>query len=131
MKRLSYDKVMALPKAKAHRPIKPNILFRTLIRVLSIPDLLATKFKYTTERMDEIGNSPCLILMNHSSFIDLKIAYKIFYPKPLSIVCTSDGFVGKSLLMKLIGCIPTTKFVTDLSLISNINYALNKIKITC
>ena len=80
---MPYEKVMELPKEKAHRPIKPNIFFRTLIRVLSIPDLCKTHFKYTTERMDEIGDSPCLILMNHSSFIDLKIAYKIFYPKPL------------------------------------------------
>ncbi len=127
-KKLTYDEVLSLPKVKSGRPLKPSILFRTLIRVLSIPDLIATKFKYTTHRMDEIGDSPCLILMNHSSFIDLKIAYKIFYPKPLSIVCTSDGFVGKSLLMKLIGCIPTTKFVTDLSLISNMNYALNTLK---
>ena len=126
--KLDYDQVLSLPKAKSSRPLKPSILFRTLIRVLSIPDMIATKFKYTTSRMDEIGDSPCLILMNHSSFIDLKIAYKIFYPKPLSIVCTSDGFVGKSLLMKLIGCIPTTKFVTDLSLISNMNYALNTLK---
>ena len=125
---MPYEKVMELPKEKAHRPIKPNIFFRTLIRVLSIPDLCKTHFKYTTERMDEIGDSPCLILMNHSSFIDLKIAYKIFYPKPLSIICTSDGFVGKNLLMRLIGCIPTNKFVTDLSLISNINYALKKKK---
>ncbi len=127
-KRLPYEKVLALPKPKPKQPIKPNILFRTLIRVLSIPDLVNTKFSYISNRMDEVGDSPCLILMNHSSFVDLKIAYKIFYPKPLSIVCTSDGFVGKEWLMRQIGCIPTNKFVTDISLISNIRYALNKKK---
>ncbi len=125
-KPLDYDKVINLPKPKTFRPLKPNIFFRTLIRVLSVLDLHKAKFTYTTERMDLVGKSPCLILMNHSSFIDLKIAYKIFYPKPISIVCTSDGFVGKSWLMRLIGCIPTNKFVTDLSLISKINYALKK-----
>ena len=39
---------------------------------------------------------PCLYLMNHSSFIDLKIASTILYPRPFNIVCTSDGFVGRS-----------------------------------
>lgn len=51
--------------------------------------------------------------MNHSSFIDLKIASTVLYPSPLNIVCTSDGFVGKERLMRSLGCIPTRKFVTD------------------
>jgi DNA-directed RNA polymerase subunit RPC12/RpoP len=68
--------------------------------------------------------------MNHSSFIDLKIVSKIFYPKPYSIVCTSDGLVGKRWLMRRIGCIPTQKFVTDMSLIRDMKYALEKKKLS-
>lgn len=127
-KNISIDEALALPKAKRQKPKKPNILFRTLIRILSIPDLIQTHFSYKKVRMDEIGNSPCLILMNHSSFIDLKIASKILYPKPFCIVCTSDGFVGKNWLMRQIGCIPTQKFVTDFSLISDINHCLKDLK---
>ena len=68
--------------------------------------------------------------MNHSSFIDLKIASRIFFPKRYGIVCTSDGFVGfgMELLMRLIGCIPTQKFVTDISLIKDMEYLLKKKK---
>ena len=66
--------------------------------------------------------------MNHSSFIDLKVAYKIFYPRPLCTVCTSDGFIGKYLLMRLIGCIPTNKFVSDVKLIGDMQYALKEKK---
>lgn len=128
VKKMPLEEVLKLPKAKKRKPTKPNILFRALIRILAIPDLFATKFKYTTYRMDEVGNSPCMILMNHSSFIDLKIASKILFPKPYCIVCTSDGFVGKDWLMRQIGCIPTQKFVTDFSLISDINYALKELK---
>ncbi|NLG03965.1 MAG: hypothetical protein GX567_09090, partial [Clostridia bacterium] len=65
--------------------------------------------------------------MNHSSFIDLKIAATVFYPRPLSIVCTSDGFVGKKNLMRHMGCIPTQKFVTDLTLVRDMRYAVNKL----
>ncbi len=127
-KKLSYEKVMSLPRAKHIKPIKPSIFFRSLIRLISIPDLFAVGFKYKKINMEKAGNGPYLILMNHSSFIDLEIAYRIMYPKPMSIVCTSDGFVGKSWLMYLIGCIPTQKFVTDLTLIRDIMYAVNKKK---
>ena len=123
-----YAQVAAMPRPKHRKPMRPLMFFRALIRVLSIPDMLSTKFTYTTERMELVGKQPCLILMNHSSFIDLKIAYKIFFPRPLSIVCTSDGFVGKGLLMRLIGSIPTNKFVSDVRLISDMKYALQEKK---
>ncbi len=123
-KKLSYEKVMSLPREKHIKPIKPSIFFRTLIRIISVFDLMATKFKFTKKNMDKAGSGPYLILMNHSSFIDLEIAYRIMYPKPMCIVCTSDGFVGKSWLMRLIGCIPTQKFVTDMTLIRDIMYTI-------
>ena len=125
-KELTYEKVMAIKKPEHKNPLKPNIIFRTLIRVLAIPDMLATRFLYTFKDRDKLPEGPYLILMNHSSFIDLKIASKIFYPMPYSIVCTSDGFVGKNWLMRLIGCIPTQKFVTDITLIRDMRYMLKK-----
>lgn len=125
-KERSFDEVMAIKKPEHKNPLKPNILFSTLIRVLAIPDMIATKFSYTFKDRDKLEEGPYLILMNHSSFIDLKIASKIFYPMPYSIVCTSDGFVGKNWLMRLIGCIPTQKFVTDMTLIRDMRYMLKK-----
>ena len=121
---LSYDEVMALPRPKAFAPRKPMFLLQALIRLLGIPDLWSTRFTFKKHRMEEAGDGPYLILMNHSSFIDLKIASRIFFPKPYAIVCTSDGFVGKSLLMRFLGCIPTQKFVSDLSLIRNMKRML-------
>ncbi|MBP3494385.1 MAG: 1-acyl-sn-glycerol-3-phosphate acyltransferase [Oscillospiraceae bacterium] len=125
-KKSTYEKVMALPRPEHKRPLRPHFLFRLLIRLLSIPDLLSARFTYVAERMELVGDQPCLILMNHSSFIDLKIASKIFFPKPFCIVCTSDGFIGKNWLMRLIGCIPTNKFVSDIKLIGDMRYALQE-----
>jgi len=127
-KTLSFDKVQALPKPIHKKPKKRGFFFSTLIRVLSFFDMLGTGFSYTTHRMEEAGEGPFLILMNHSSFIDLEIASVIRYPAPHCIVCTSDGFVGKEWLMRQIGCIPTRKFVTDFSLLSDIRYALKELK---
>ena len=125
---MSYDQVMALPRPGHQKPMRPNLLLTTLIRVLAIPELRETGFTYTTHRMERVGKQPCLILMNHSSFLDLKIVSRIFYPRPYGIVCTSDGFVGKKLLMRMLGCIPTRKFVSDISLIRDMEYLLKEKK---
>jgi len=126
-KRLSYEAVMALPRPCHRKPRKPLFLLQLVVRILGIFDLFPTKFTYETHGMEKIGKKqPCLILMNHSSFIDLKIASKIFFPKPYGIVCTSDGFVGKNWLMRLLGCIPTQKFVSDVTLIKDMEYLLKK-----
>ena len=127
-KNISTETALAMTPPARKKLGKPNPLFQTLIRVLAIPDLMATKFTYTTSRMDLAGDGPYLILMNHSSFIDLKIASKIFYPKPYYIVTTSDGFVGKEWLMRQIGCIPTRKFVADVGLTKDMIRAIQEKK---
>ncbi len=129
VKSLPYEQVMALPRPKHKKPLRPLGLLQLIVRVLAIFDLVPTRFTYTCEGMDKIGKKePCLILMNHSSFIDLKIASKIFFPRRYGIVCTTDGFVGKPWLMRLLGCIPTHKFVTDLNLIRDMKHLLKEKK---
>ena len=124
-KRLSYEEVMALPRPKHRNPLKPLFLLQLVVRILAIFDLFPTKFTFQKHGMDKIGKKePCLILMNHSSFIDLKIASRIFFPHRYGIVCTSDGFVGKNWLMRLLGCIPTQKFVSDITLVRDMEYML-------
>ncbi len=127
IKKIDFDALEKLKKPKHKKPLKPLWILGALIRLISIPELWAVKFKVRKERMD-IVNGPCLILMNHSCFLDMKIAYKIFFPKKLSIVCTTDAYIGKSPLMRLLGCIPTNKFVTDVTLIGDILHALKKNK---
>lgn len=126
IKNSSIDEVLKIQQKKRKKPSRPSLLFKFLIRVLSIPELNATKFKYKKTDMEKAGKGPWLILMNHSSFIDLKIASKLFFNKQYNIISTTDGFVGKSLLMRLIGCVPTQKFVTDLSLVGDMAYCFKK-----
>ncbi len=124
----SYEEVMALPREEHRKPLKPSIFFRTLLKLLSSADLKATNFHCRSIGMERLGaDEPCLILMNHSSFIDLKIASTILYPRPFNIVCTSDGFVGKEWLMRHLGCIPTQKFVSDLGLVRDMLYAVREL----
>ncbi len=127
-RKADYEKVLKKTGYKHKNPKKPNGFLKMLIRLISLSDLKATDFEYEEYRIKEMGKGPWLVLMNHSSFIDLEIAHRILKHKPFNIVCTSDGFVGKEGLMRSLGCIPTRKFVTDPSLISDMRYALNKLK---
>ncbi len=118
----AFDEVMSMKRMTRIKPKKPNIFFRTLLRVASVPDLAATKFKVKKTDMDRLPkNTAALFLMNHSSFIDLEIAASILYPRPFNIVSTVDAFIGKEWLMRQIGCIPTRKFVSDIGLIKDIS----------
>lgn len=129
VKELSYEQVMALPERKHHKPVKPNPLLRLLILALSKGELHKVEFtcqKYGMEQLEK--GEPCLVLMNHSSFIDLKIAETVMKDHLLNIICTSDGLVGKEWLMRRIGCIPTNKFVTDVQMVKDMVYALHTLR---
>lgn len=127
--RLTYEDIQNLPELKYENPKRPSFLLRTLIKIISLPELWSTKFKCKKVGLERLKRGePCLILMNHSCFLDLKIAESVFYPKPFCIVSTYDAFIGKKWLMRNLGCIPTKKFVTDIRLVKDMQYALSKLK---
>ncbi|MBE6543021.1 MAG: hypothetical protein E7675_01335 [Ruminococcaceae bacterium] len=126
--KMPYEKVISLPKPKHQKPKKPWFAIATLVRMLSQIDAWQTKFSYTCKGENSIPDEPCMILMNHSSFIDLKLASRILYPKKYQIVCAADAMVGLDWILRPLGCIPTQKFVNDMTLIRDIKYALNQNK---
>ncbi len=129
IKNKSFDEVLRLKPKKRAKPLKPSRFFGLLIRILSFFTLLGVGFSYKKIGMERLDKKePALILMNHSSFTDLQIVSAVLFPRRYNIVMTSDGFVGKNLLMRLIGCIPTQKFVTDASLVRDIMHCIKKNK---
>ncbi len=121
----SYDEVMALSPEPHRLPKKPTVFWRTIMKLAGLPDLLSTGFKCERIGMEKLERGQaCLMLMNHSAFIDLEIAASILYPRPFGIVATTDSFVGKNWLLRQIGCIPTKKFVAELSLLKDMKHTL-------
>ena len=126
---MDYEKVISLPKEKKHRPLKTMMFFRILLVILCFFDLVITKFKIRKVNMEKLGKKePCLYLMNHSAFMDMKIAYCVLFPKAFNIIASVDAFVGKSLLMRLIGCVPARKFIADTQLVRDMVYCLKNLK---
>ena len=122
----TYREVQARPRPPHRRPRVRSLFWHTLVRLIIIPDLLATRFKL--RRAGKMPDEPCLVLMNQSSFLDLKIAFRLLYPRRFSVVATTDAMMGKAALMRWLGCIPTQKFVTDLSLVRDMNYCFKTLK---
>lgn len=129
IKEISYDKFLEKNKYKHKKPIKRSFLLASIIRVISFFELMGVNFKYNKINMEKLNKkSPCIVLMNHSSFIDLKVASYLLYPRKYNIVCTDDGFVGKEFLMRWLGCIPTKKFITDTVLVRDLMYTIKNLK---
>ncbi len=122
---LSYEEVSALPSWEHVKPRKPSRLLAGICHTATKGELKKVNFSCEKVDMDKAGDGPWFILMNHCSFTDLAIAFEVLKDRPFSIVCTSDALVGKEWFIRNLGCIPTRKFVSDISLISDMDYALN------
>ena len=124
-----YEDVMAMGKPHHKKPIRPSLFFRTLMKLVSYGDIRKTHFTHDKIGMERLGkDEPALFLMNHSSFIDLEIVPTLLYPRPFNIVATRDSFIGKNFLLRHIGCIPTSKFVSDTTLVRDIIHAIRKLR---
>ena len=96
---LRYEEVLALPLEKHQNPMRQTDVIRLLLKAVSFFDLKAVGFTFEKTGMEKLAaEEPCLILMNHSSFIDLKIVATLLSDREYHIVCTQDGFVGKRLM---------------------------------
>ena len=133
IRKMDYEAVMALPRPEHQHPRKPNIFWRSLVRFLSWVTMLGTPCTYDTKGLKDLPkDQPCLILMNHTCFTDMQMAYNILYPRCFNIVCSNDGFIGywgiMGWLMRRIGCFSTQKFVTDLRLVQDMSYCFKTLK---
>lgn len=110
-------------------PKRQNIFLKKLAYHIFSKVLRKYDFRFDFKSGDDIpDNEPVLILMNHSSFIDIEILHVIFAKRSLSIATTDDAFIGKDRLLRRFGCIPALKFQNDIRLISNLKYAVEKLK---
>lgn len=128
VKKASYQEVEAIKKPEHKQPARQTGLARFIMNTVARSELKAVNFRFEEVGMEKLGaEEPALFLMNHSSFTDLNIAARILKKRQYHIVCTNDGFVGKNGLMRFLGCIPAKKFISDLVLVKDMKYAIDKL----
>jgi len=114
-----------MPRLKYKKPRHQLGILRPILKVVCWVLLKMTGFTYEKTGMEKLGKKePCLVLMNHSSFIDLEIAAFLLADREWHIVTTLDGFVGLDWLLPLVGCIPTKKFIPDVTLVRDMRYTV-------
>ena len=132
VKTMDYRSVMNLPRPKRKAPRKINLFWRLLIQFLCVFGMMGTKFEYEMDLEGIEKDEPCLILMNHTCFLDMEIAHKMLFPRIFNVVASNDGFLGMGGLMewvmRSIGGIPTQKYVSDLRLVQDMEYCFKTLK---
>jgi len=111
------------------KPISPTFIMRLAKEIISFPDLRKRKAKLTKVGMEEIEGKPYLLLVTHSSMVDFNLMLKGTHPYKVNNVMTLEGFkTYTEPLMRSLGVLGTRKFITDLHLVKNMKYCVDKLK---
>ncbi len=105
------------------KPQKQKWYLHWLINILCLPTFNSKRHKVKKINLDGL-KPPYLLLCNHNSFIDFKIATKATYPYKSNYVVALDGFIKREGLLRDIGCICKRKFTNDTQLVRHMLYAL-------
>jgi len=100
-------------------PIRQRQFLRPVIWALTLPDV--HKQHTEIEKVNCEGlKPPYILLCNHNSFFDFKVATKAIFPARANYIIAIDGFIGREWLLRNAGGICKRKFTNDLTLIKQI-----------
>ena len=74
---------------------------------------------------------PYILLCNHNSFLDFKVAVKAVFPKRANFIVAIDGFINREKLMRNVGCFGKRKFVGDPLILRQVKHSLQVNKVIC
>ncbi len=121
----SADKIKRFDFSKKAR--NPGPLYNAAKYILSYPELKRRQYKLTKTNMEGI-DGPYLMLVTHSSVVDFHLMMAATHPKKVNNVMTLEGFnTYTEPLIRSLGVIGTRKFISDLHLIRNIKYCIEKL----
>ncbi len=111
------------------KPISPCFLMSVAKGIISWPDLKKRGAVLSKVNMEQIEDKPYLMLVTHSSMVDFNLMLKATHPHKVNNVMTLEGFnTYTEPLMRSLGVLGTRKFITDIHLIKNMKYCVDKLK---
>lgn len=105
----------------AKPPVRTKWYLRPLSYLLSAPEVWLHRAHITGKHKLD---GPCLILCNHNAFLDFKVLTTAIYPKRANYVVAIDGFIGREMLLRDVGCICKRKFTNDVLLLRQLQQVL-------
>jgi 1-acyl-sn-glycerol-3-phosphate acyltransferase len=91
--------------------------------LLSIPETFLRRVKIVKVNMDKV-KGPYILLCNHNSFFDFKVATRAFFPRRANYIVAVDGFINREQLMRNVGCLGKRKFVSDPAIVKQLKHSL-------
>jgi DNA-directed RNA polymerase subunit RPC12/RpoP len=104
-------------------PKKAKWYLQILAWILSIPETFFRRVKIVKVNMDKV-KGPYVLLCNHNSFFDFKVATRAFFPRRANYVVAVDGFINREKLMRNVGCLGKRKFVSDPAIVKQLKHTL-------
>ncbi len=112
------------------KPKKAPWYLQVLAWILSFPETFAVKAKIEKINMKGL-KGPYILLVNHNSFLDFKVATRAVFPRSSNYVVAIDGFINREWLLRSVGGIGKRKFITETTVVRNIKYSLEQLKQIC
>ena len=107
------------------RPLKTRWYLKPLKKLLCAPAFRKYKPVISYENGVESLKGPFLMLCNHNSFLDFKIASTLLGKNDANYVVAIDGFIGREWLLRSVGCICKRKFTNDINLIKQLKRVID------
>ena len=127
----SYEEVRNMPRFDLKSmPKKPKWYLQLLAWTLALPDTLSVKPTIRKHNMEDV-KGPFIMLCNHNSFLDFKIATRAVFPKRSTYIVAVDGFIGREGIMRNVGCFAKRKFASDSVIVRQIKHSIEKSKVIC
>ena len=118
------DKVKAMERFDMTiMPKKAKWYLQLLAWVLAIPETFAVHSKIRKHNMKGLKGT-YILLCNHNSFLDFKVATRAVFPRRSTYIVAVDGFINRESLMRNVGCFMKRKFVSDIKLVKQIKHSL-------
>lgn len=104
-------------------PKKPKWYLQVVAWLLSIPETFIRRVKIIKVNMKKV-KGPYVLLCNHNSFFDFKVATRALFPRRANYVVAIDGFINREWLLRNVGCIGKRKFVSDPAIVKQLKHTL-------
>lgn len=125
----SFSEVAKMPRFDMNKKVKKQRLFLLpLSWALSFGETRKRKVVIRKHNMAALKRQPYLLLCNHNSFYDFKVATRAIFPRRATYIVAVDGFINREGIMRQVGCFGKRKFINDLGLVKQIKYSVNNLK---
>ncbi len=114
------DEINAMPRFDLVSPPRVGKWYlQPVAWALSIPETFKNHTVIRKHRMEGVKGG-YLMLCNHNSFFDFKMATRAFFPRRANYIVAVDGFINREELMRNVGCFGKRKFISDINIVRQI-----------